>query len=68
MTPTRDGTGAIVFLASLPPIQSAIAFDGNDGNARLKLDVPATDAEAILMLQRRGTRKLLKVTIEVIES
>lgn len=58
----------ITFLASLPPVASAISFDGGDGSARIKLDIPATDADAVLLLKYNGIRKLLKVTIEVIES
>lgn len=58
----------LVFLASLPPIQSAISFDGLGEGARIKLDVPATDAEAVLLLAHLGAKKLLKVTIDVIEA
>lgn len=54
----------ISFYASLPPIQSAISLDGMGDGARVKIDVPATDVEAILNLQRYFTGKCFRVTIE----
>lgn len=57
----------ITFLASLPPIQSAITFDGNGDGARFKLDVPRSDVEALLLLQAWGAGMPLRVTIEVLE-
>ncbi len=59
--PTR-----ITFAASLPPITSAISLDGNGDGARMKLDIPASDVGAMLLLQHHGAGKLLKVTIEVL--
>ena len=41
----------IEFTASLPPIQSAILLDGQGDGARIKLDIPRSDIEAILKLQ-----------------
>jgi len=41
----------ITFTASLPPIQSAINLDGNGDGARIKLDIPRSEIEAILKLQ-----------------
>lgn len=41
----------ITFIASLPPIQSAINLDGLGDGARIKLDIPRSDVEAILKLQ-----------------
>ena len=61
-------TETITFLASLPPIQSAITLDGNGDGARIKLDLPASDARAALLLQFHGVGKVLKVTIEVEET
>jgi len=53
----------ITFNASLPPIQSAILLDGQGDGARIKLDIPRSDIEAILKLQRlAGT--CFRVTIE----
>lgn len=54
--------GVITFLASLPPIQSAIKI-GSD-SMRFQLDVPETEVpNAVEILAMRG--KVLKVTIEV---
>jgi len=53
----------ITFTASLPPIQSAINLDGQGDGARIKLDVPRSDVEAILKLQGLSN-KTFKVTIE----
>jgi len=58
----------IVFRASLPPIQSAILLDGRGDGGRIKLDVPASDAGALLLLQHHGCDRLLKVTIEIMDS
>ena len=58
----------IVFMASLPDILSAITLAGSaDSGARIKLDIPASDVGAAILLQQQGAGKLLKVTIEVIE-
>ena len=58
----------IVFHASLPPIQSAILLDGRGDGGRIKLDVPASDAGALLLLQHHGCDRLLKVTIEIVNN
>lgn len=51
----------IVFLASFPPIQSAIKV-GQDG-ARVQLDIPETEMPAIVRLMlMRG--KILRITVE----
>lgn len=39
------------FLASLPPIQSAISVSGQGDGARVKIDIPQSELEAILKLQ-----------------
>ncbi len=53
----------IVFTAILPDILSAINIAGVDGNSRIKLDIPATDIEAVVKLTgMRG--QLMKVTVE----
>lgn len=57
---------AFTFNASLPPIQSAITFDGLGDGARIKLDLPRTESGAAVLLQQKGAGKLLKVTIEVL--
>ena len=40
----------IQFIASLPDILSAINIAGQDGNSRIKLDIPASDVDAVLRL------------------
>jgi len=55
----------ITFTASLPPIQSAINLDGQGDGARIKLDVPRSDVEAVLKLQGLSG-KTFKVSIEAI--
>lgn len=41
----------IKFIASLPPIMSAITFDGSGDGARIKLDVSRQYVQEILKLQ-----------------
>lgn len=51
----------VTFLASFPPIQSAIKV-GQDG-ARIQLDIPETEMPAIVRLMlMRG--KVLRITVE----
>jgi hypothetical protein len=58
----KDEKGEVEFLASLPPIQSAIRI-GQDG-MRIQLDVPETEmGNAIRLMTWRD--KILKVTISV---
>jgi len=55
----------IIFTASLPDILSAINIAGVDGNSRIKLDIPASEIEAVVKLTgMRG--QVFKVTIEEI--
>jgi len=56
----------VTFSASLPPIQSAIQMDGLGDGARIKLDIPARDMGAVLLLQHFGTGKPLKVIVEFV--
>ncbi len=56
------------FMASLPPIQSAIKIDGSEGNARIQLDIPASEAPEIAQIPPYCAGKMLKVTIEVEDS
>ena len=53
----------IKFSAYLPAIQSAIKR-GPDG-ARIQLEVPQTENEASIELERFGFDKVLKVTVEI---
>jgi len=56
----------IVFIASLPDILSAINIAGQDGNSRIKLDIPASDVAAVVQLiEMKG--QSFKVTIEEVE-
>ena len=51
----------ISFMASLPPIQSAMQFNGLDG-ARIKLDIPENEMPAVMkMVLLKG--KAFRVTI-----
>jgi hypothetical protein len=53
----------IEFIASLPPIQSAINIDGQGNGARIKLDIPATELNRVIELQGYIGMSF-KVTIE----
>jgi len=54
----------IEFIATLPPIQSAILLDGNGDGARIKLDITRQYIEAILQLQSFAGKNL-KIIAEV---
>ncbi len=57
----------IEFIASLPPIQSAINLDGLGDGARIKLEIPRSDIQAVIKLQAlSGTS--FKVIIEEIDN
>jgi len=56
----------IEFIASLPPIQSAINIDGQGDGARIKLDIPASEIMQVIELQKL-TGQCFKVIIEEIE-
>lgn len=56
----------ITFLASLPPIQSAISVSGSGDGLRVKLDIPESELpEATKLMLLRG--KSFRVTVEVEE-
>ena len=57
----------IEFIASLPPIMSAISVDGIGNGARIKLDIPASEMLQVVQLQT-FVGKLFKITIEKYES
>ena len=61
---TDSAPTKITFVASLPPIQSAINLDGNGDGGRVKMDVPASDVGALLLLQHHFSGKAFSVTIE----
>lgn len=55
---------AVEFVASIPPIQSAIKIDGQ-GGARIQLDVPENEmGNFIKVMMWRGMR--LKISVEPI--
>jgi hypothetical protein len=59
----------ITFLASLPPIQSAVTFAGGKGDgARVKLDLPASEADAALLLAHHGRGRLLELTVRFVDA
>lgn len=51
------------FIASLPPIQSAINVSGQGDGARIKLDIPQSELPAVINLQLLAGQTF-KVTIE----
>jgi len=54
---------SISFIASIAPLMSSIQIDGVDGNSRIKLDIPATEVEAVMkLIAMKG--QVFKVTIE----
>jgi hypothetical protein len=56
---------SVTFLASFPPIQSAIKLDGRDG-ARIQLDIPENEmGNFIKVLMWKG--EVFQVTIERIK-
>ena len=56
----------IEFMATLPDILSAINIAGQDGNSRIKLDIPASDIEAVVrLIELKG--QVFKVTIEKVK-
>jgi len=57
----------IQFVASLPPIQSAINIDGQGNGARIKLDIPASKMLQVIQLQTM-IGSAFKVTIEKIKT
>lgn len=58
---------SVVFHASLPAIKSAILLDGIGDGGQIKLDVPRSDAGALVLLHQYFAGKALKVTIELSE-
>ena len=58
----------ITFVASLPDILSAYNISGQDGNSRIKLDIPASDIGAVMRMIVELKGKSFRVTIEQSES
>jgi hypothetical protein len=56
----------ITFLASLPPIQSAVSISGTGEGARVKIDIPESHLpQAMKLMLLRGS--CFEVTVRVIE-
>ena len=64
---TNIAIDKIEFVASLPPIQSAINIDGQGNGARIKLDIPASEMLQVIQLQTM-IGNAFKVTIEKIDN
>lgn len=57
-------TQCITFLASIPPLQSAVTISGDRGGMRVKLDIPESEmANAVRLLTMR--EQVLRVSVEV---
>ena len=56
----------IEFIASLPPIQSAITLDGMGDGGRVKLDISRQYVDALLQLQRLAGQSI-KITVETLD-
>lgn len=55
------------FLATFPPIQSAIKIYGDESGMRIQLEIPQSEmGEAVKMLAMTG--KVLKVTVEAVDT
>jgi hypothetical protein len=52
----------IEFIASIPPIQSAVSVSGEQ-SARIKLDVPSSELPEVLKLMAFYSGKAFRVTI-----
>jgi hypothetical protein len=53
----------IRFLATFPPIQSAIKVDGSGGGMRIQLDIPESEmGQAVLLLAMR--EQILDITVK----
>ena len=40
----------VTFMASLPPTTTAVKIDGQDGNARLQLEIPASELAEVIKI------------------
>lgn len=58
-----DKREKITFIASLPPIQSAIMVDGTGDSMTIKLQIPLSRCPQALRLNLM-TQKILKVTVQ----
>lgn len=63
-----DSIREVSFMASLPPITSAILVSGDKSGARMKIDIPASDADVIPLIQIYFSGKAFRVTLELEDS
>lgn len=63
-----DSIREVSFTASLPPITSAILVSGDKSGARMKIDIPASDADVIPLIQIYFSGKAFRVTLELEDS
>lgn len=62
-----EAPSSVTFHATIPDIMSAIMMPGNPASAaRIKLDIPAVDSDALLLLKYYATGRPLLVTIEIL--
>ena len=52
------------FLASLPPIKSALLLDGSGDGGQVKLEVDRSQVGALLLIQQYYSGCVFRVTIE----
>jgi len=58
----------IKFLAALPDLQSALTMSGGRGSgARVRLELPESEAEAVLLIAHHCRGRLLEVTFKVVD-
>ena len=57
----------VSFMASLPPTTTAVKIDGQDGNARIQLDIPASELAEVIKIPAYFRNQRLRVTIETEE-
>lgn len=60
---TNSAPGVIEFVASLPPIKSAILLDGQGDGGQVKLEVDRTQTGALVLLQQWYAGMTFDVTI-----
>ncbi len=60
---TTSADDMLTFVASLPPIQSAVKVDGMGDGARIQLDVPRSDIDAVLTLAREFGGRTFRVVV-----
>lgn len=59
-----SGVEPIIFIASLPPVKSAILLDGMGDGGQVKLEVDRQHVGALLLLQQYYGGRTFRVRIE----